>query len=393
VKIAFEKQQVPEYLKVSFITALVIIIFIGCNAIHHETGLLAVTAFGIALGNLNLVVVDELKRFKEYLSVFLVSSVFVILTAKLELDQLKLIGWSALLFSALLIFIIRPVCVWLATIRSGLKKSERILLGFIGPKGIVVAAMAEVFARDLGDAGFQDAHLITPTAFAMIAASVIVNGLSFNWLASRLKLSSDKKGGLIIVGGADWGIAFASALKDFGLPVLYADTNWQFIRRARLKGLRVFFGDLLSEHGYQKLDLSGLENLLAATENDAYNAHICSQFGKHMDSERVFQLPLHSVPGDSRHSPKRALRGRIALSETDVFEQLLLLFHRGWIFKIQTVEKETTLGDLAKESGKEVLPILLIDQDQDIHFYKENKETQAKAGDHLVLFMKADAAK
>ena len=80
-------------LSITLTLGLVLVVYTVSNLVQHEAGLLSVTIMGIVVGNMNLPGIGDLKRFKEYITIMLVSVVFVSLTADLDVGSLGAIGW------------------------------------------------------------------------------------------------------------------------------------------------------------------------------------------------------------------------------------------------------------------------------------------------------------
>ena len=125
----------------------------------HESGLLAVTLFGMIVANQRGVDVDDILDFKESLSLLLISGLFIVLAARIDLAGFVAVGWSSVLVVAGIIFIARPVSVFVSAIGSGLSLSEKTLISWIGPRGIVCAAVAAIFALRLEQEGAPGANL------------------------------------------------------------------------------------------------------------------------------------------------------------------------------------------------------------------------------------------
>jgi NhaP-type Na+/H+ or K+/H+ antiporter len=81
---AFLAGLVPEYLKGAVALAAAIGAYALSNLVLEEAGLIAATMMGVVLGNMNLPSIGEIRRFKEYIAVLLVSGVFLLLTADLD---------------------------------------------------------------------------------------------------------------------------------------------------------------------------------------------------------------------------------------------------------------------------------------------------------------------
>src|SRR5690606_38556124 len=85
----FEADKVPEFLKSPVLFAAVLLVFVVSDEIMHETGLLAVTVMGVSMANMHLSSIEDIRHFKENITVLLVSAIFVMLTASLSVDTLR----------------------------------------------------------------------------------------------------------------------------------------------------------------------------------------------------------------------------------------------------------------------------------------------------------------
>ncbi|MCA9059598.1 MAG: cation:proton antiporter, partial [Planctomycetaceae bacterium] len=179
---------IPDHLESPFTLMTVIGGFTASNLLVHEAGLIAVTVMGILLANQNQVSIRRIMEFKENLSVLLISSLFILLSARLETAALLEMSWRGPAFAAFMILIVRPVVVWLATIGSGLRKVDRLFLAWLAPRGIVAAAVSSVFALELAKTNPQ-ASLLVPATFTIIISTVLVYGLTSGPLARILGLS------------------------------------------------------------------------------------------------------------------------------------------------------------------------------------------------------------
>ena len=131
-----------------FTLSAVILLFETCGAVVEESGLMAVTVAGIVVGNFETGVGEELREFKDRLTVVLVGVLFVLLTASVALDDVRALGRPGLLVVGGLIVLVRPVSVWLATIGLNLSAAERWFIAGVAPRGIVAAAVGVARGRD-----------------------------------------------------------------------------------------------------------------------------------------------------------------------------------------------------------------------------------------------------
>ena len=156
---AFRRGWVPEYMKVPVLFVVLLGVFAGSNALLHESGLLAVTIMGVRIANANLPSYEELRRFKEHATVLLVSGVFVLLAASIDLGSIMALDLRALAFITAIILLARPITVYLSLLGTKIPRTERTLVAFTGPRGVVLVAVAGLFGlghcrwRDDGTAG------------------------------------------------------------------------------------------------------------------------------------------------------------------------------------------------------------------------------------------------
>ncbi|PKC52362.1 hypothetical protein RhiirA1_481656, partial [Rhizophagus irregularis] len=288
-----EQGHIPEFLKSPIVFGVVLMVFVVTDSIMHETGLLAVTAMGIIMANMHLTSLRDLIHFKENISVLLISSVFIMLTASLTIDTLlAILNWRMLLFVLAMMFIVRPLSIWISTIGTGLTLAERTLIGWIAPRGIVALTVSGFFANALTEAGFEGADIITALTLALVFATVLAHGFTIGWLGKKLGLQATEEAGFLIVGGTPFSAVLGEALKSFNKPVLLMDRSWGMLSYARQLGIKTEAGDILSEHTEYHVDLTPYEILIAATEEDAYNALICQRFVPELGRENIFQTPI-----------------------------------------------------------------------------------------------------
>ena len=382
---AFRAGLVPEYLKSPVMLGLVLVVYEISNLMQHEAGLLAVTIMGIVVANMNLPGIGDMKRFKEYITIMLVSVVFVLLTADLNVESLTSIGWRGAALIAAIMVIARPAAIMLATIGANMEFRERLLLAWIAPRGIVAAATAGVMGPRLVDAGY-DADVLLPLVFAVIFATVFAHGLSLNWLAGRLGLSSRHRDSVVIVGASPWTIELARTLQGLKVNVLVADSSWHNLRAARLAGVPVFYGDILSEFAEESVELAHVRTVLAATSNDAYNALVCTQIAPEVGQRHVFQLPMGAETEDDPKSIARPRRGNVAFDKDAVFERLWRLYVRGWAFYKTKLSENYSYSDFLSERPEDAMQVILLRSDGDVDLYSVQHELEPKPGDTIVYF-------
>ena len=383
---SFFRGQVPEYLKAPVMLASVLILYVSLNWVQDEAGLLAVTAAGVVLANRHLRNIDELRRFKEYITVILVSVVFILLTADVQPDVLLRLDWRSAALLAVIIFVVRPVSVYVATLGSRMDWRERLLVAWIAPRGIVAAAVAGLFAPRLMEKGYAGADQLLPLVFALIASTVLLHGLSIGWLGRRLNLAAQGANGLLIVGASPWSVELAHTLQDLKIPTIISDTSWNHLHGARMAGVHTHHGEILSERSEETLELNEISHLLAATANDAYNALVCTRFAPELGRNQVYQLPSLRTEENGIKEVVSTLRGRIAFDENTRYEDFMRYHYEGWEFHSTQLSEEYSFDDFIKEVPQHSLLLATISAKGEIHLFPFQDNTLSQAGDIIISY-------
>ncbi|MCB0738942.1 MAG: cation:proton antiporter, partial [Bacteroidetes bacterium] len=292
----FKKRRIPRYLSNVFTLGLVILTFAFAELIHTEAGLLAATVMGIALGNSKIDEVKSILAFKEDISIILISVLFLLLSSRIEIAHIESIGWHSLLLFATAIFLIRPIGVLIGTIGSNLNWREKLFISWIGPKGIVAAAVASLFSLQLTknaeilNIPKEQAELLLPITFLMIVGTVVLQGSTAKWVGRRLKVLSKVPNGILFIGAGEVSRLIAKKLQDQGYYILLADTSPLHIANAKSMNLRTYHGNVLSDHIFEELDVSQFGQLIAFTSNSGINESACRWFQKELGDDRVFRL-------------------------------------------------------------------------------------------------------
>ena len=339
---AFRRGWVPEYLKPPVLLAMVLICFETANQMQHEAGLLAVTAMGITMANSKIASINELRLFKENIAVLLVSGVFIILTANLTFESLQILDWSAFWFILAMLFVVRPLTVFLATIGAGLPLKERLLVGWIAPRGVVAVAVASFFGAGLAAEGYADGEKLIPLAFGMVFATVIAHGFSIGPLAKALGLASKERPGVLISGASPWSNALATKLMEMKIPVLVADKSWRRLRSARLANVPTYYGELLSEVTEHHIDLNRFGFLLAVSGNEAHNSLVSTDLAPELGRAAIYQVNAGGKDDEDRRALSYTLQGRTFLHSGATLDELQRRHYNGWGYQHTRLSEEYT---------------------------------------------------
>ena len=389
--VALRRHWVPTHLVSPVGLATALAAYVLAESFFHEAGLLATTVVGLMLSNDSRTRTEEIVQFSEVLRVLLIGMLFIVLSAHLTRDQLLSIGWGALAVFAVLVLVARPLGVWLSTRGSDLDGRERMLIAGVAPRGIVAASIASVFGLELEAAGVPGAALLTPLAFGVIVASVILYGLGAGPLARRLGLASLTQEGTLVLGAGAVERAIAGALRDAGLDVVLATVNRNDERRARADDLETFYGNVLDEHVDLQLEMSGIGRLLALTPNDEVNTLAARRLAGIFEHSHTFQLaPARSPAGVEGGAAD--LGGRILFDPDLDYDELADRLQTG---AIQSTCVDQDFGEEAfrQQHGEDAIPLCAVREGRLLVAAVDAPDPlaeQVQAGDRLIWLGAAD---
>ncbi|MEL6363358.1 MAG: sodium:proton antiporter [Pseudomonadota bacterium] len=388
----FRRGWAPEHLKAPILFVLVILAFIVGNGVQEEGGLIAVTVMGVRLGNARLASITDLRRFKETVTILLVSGVFVMLTANLDRATLALLDWRAAAFVAAMLFIVRPAAVLIATMWSGVSWAERGFLAWIAPRGIVAVAISELFASKMVEAGYEDAVLIPPLAFAMVFATVVLHGFSIAPLARALGLAYAGRPGVLIVGASPFAASLAKKLKEMGETVLIADSSWRRLRAARLADIPTYYGEILSEATEHHLEFNRYGTLLALGGNEAHNALVAGDLAPEIGRAQVYQFTSRPGDDEDRRAFSRTLQGQPFIRAGIGFEDMMRRHYAGWVFQRTRLTDAYGPKDLRADLPEDALIVGFVKKSGELVFQSDAAPIEPAVGDTALVYLDQAAA-
>jgi hypothetical protein len=247
--------------------------------------------------------------------------------------------------------------------------------------------VAASFAGPLAKAGYEDAGVLVPLMFAFIALTVFAHGFSIRWVAARLGLAAPTPNGLLLVGSNAFSVDLATSLQELEVTVVLADGSWHRLRRARMAGVPVHYGDVASESSEEDLELNQIGSLLAATGNDAYNALVCTTFAPELGRNNVYQLPLAAAEEDDPRGLRHTMRGTIVF-ETDAVQDLLLRRHyQGWKIRRTVLTESYDAAALAEDTGDQGMMLLLVRPGGRLVFHTEKQPLAPQSGDTVFTYV------
>jgi len=298
-----KKDWVPHYLLNVFTLAFVLAVFVFSDVMAKESGLLSVVVMGTVLANMNVPRLEEILSFKESLSVLLISILFILLAANIDMEDLYLVlgDWrSYLLFGVTLL--LRPIGVFLSTGSSELTFAEKLFVSWVGPRGIVAAGIASLFGITLTNAGVAGAEYITPLVFMIVLGTVLLNATTARPVASLLGVTQDSSGGILFIGASLASRVIARYLTETDRHVVMVDNNQGSIRRAREAGLEAFVANIYTDDLNDQFELLDVGYLFAMTSSPDVNAYAVRNLSKEFGENGTFRLitpeELRKDPGE-----------------------------------------------------------------------------------------------
>jgi NhaP-type Na+/H+ or K+/H+ antiporter len=387
-----KRQQIPEYLQNFGVLATVLLAFSVSNTITHESGLLAVTIMGIALGNIRDVHIDDILDFKENLTTVLVSSLFILLAARLQWPLPRGMLWAGIAVFLVAQFLVRPLTVALASVGSSLSWRERALIAWVAPRGIVAASVSALFALRLQELGVAGADAMVPLVFILIIGTVVLQSATARPLARWLRVAEPEPRGLLIYGSDEVARAIGKALADAGFRVVLADDAWDGIRHARMEGLATFFGNPASPHAERNLDLTGLGRLLAMSTHRERNSLACVHYRREFGREKVYRL-RNLAPHEA--TDRAAIAGKLLapplFGEEMTHARFAELLAAGWRIKSTRLSAAFGWNDFVERNGGHAVLLFGVDEKGSLRVASAKRLLEPKVG-WLVIALTPPAA-
>jgi len=297
-----KRQIIPHYLLNVFILATVLGVFVLADMFAHESGLLAVVIMGMVMGNQKLPNIKELLYFKESLSVLLISILFILLAANIEIEELLLVfNWNSLILFGVVALLVRPIGVILSSLGSGLKINEIAFISWVGPRGIVAAGIASLFGLRLAREGIEGAEYITPLVFMIVLCSVLLNAATARLFARLVGVFIKDSQGILIIGASSIARLIGKYLHDNERHVVLLDNNSDNVNKARDLGIDAIEGSVYSDDLMNNIELNDIGYLMAMTGNSDINKTAITKFKKQFGEKGSFRV----ITADEMNNPEK----------------------------------------------------------------------------------------
>jgi len=361
--IVLRNHWLPEYLHDVGTLSLVWGVFALSNLLIQDSGLVTVTIMGIWLTNMKEVNIEEILGFKESLSILLISLLFIILAAQIDFNVFSELGWLPPIFVLMAIqFLARPINVIISTLGSKLTWPERHILAWIAPRGIVAAAIAALFAIQLGILGYPEARLLVPLTFLVIITTVLLQSATARTIAKWLGVAEPEPKGFLIIGANKVARAIAQVLEENGFNALLTEANWDNIVKAKMENLKTFYGNPVSVHAERHLNLVGIGHMLALSHHESMNVLSAMHFRMELGANAIYVLqskPENKVSEKLQVPIKR--RGYTLFGKNVTYNKLSQMLRYGGEIRVTKLTDNFTFKHYLQKYKTAVVPLFGLD--------------------------------
>jgi hypothetical protein len=222
--------------------------------------------------------------------------------------------WQTAILFLVIVFVIRPIGVFLSSRGSGLKLNEKLFIGWVGPRGIVAAGIASLFGSKLMAKGEVGAEYITPLVFMIVLGTVLLNATTARLVAKWVGVFLERSEGILIIGASKASRIIANYLNVNNRHVVVIDNNETNIQKCKNMGLDAIAANIYSDSLTDNIELSDVGYLMALTGNSEINKYAINKFRKQFGENGAFRLVNADEMTDPENNPKEGL-----FSHTDDF--------------------------------------------------------------------------
>jgi len=250
-----------------------------------EAGIAAVATAGLILGNLDIPHRKEIQEFEDVISIIVLSFVFIALTALITFEDLISLGIGGILFVLAVTLIVRPITIYASTQGGRFTNREKMFISIVGPRGIIPASVATLFALELQNMGrTEEAAALIGSVFLIILATSFVEGGLAKYAAKKLGVIPMHT---IIIGAGESGLELAEKLENRGENVIVIDNDEEEVKNARSKGFNTIHGDARDSEVLKKAEVEKARIVAAMTHEDDVNMVVAQMTKSNFNVERI----------------------------------------------------------------------------------------------------------
>jgi sodium/proton antiporter, CPA1 family (TC 2.A.36) len=378
-----------------------ILAFALADTIASESGVAAVATAGILLGNADLPYEETIEEFKGDVTIIVLSFVFIALAALIEFDTLLALGVGGLLVVAAIALLVRPLLVFISTTGDRFKRNEKLFMSFVGPRGIIPASVATLFAIQLqtpeAPSNPEGASILAGTVFLVILLTVVFEGGFARQIAEKLQVIPMR---VLVIGGGRVGKEIVERLEERGENVVIIEDRGDTAEELRNQGFTVRDGDGTNIETLRKAGAERSKIVVAATGDDDTNLLVAQLASSKFDTHKVISRvnepdnvdAFNELGVETVSASSATAWGIDNLIERPALSRWMTELGRsGDVQEIEVTDESLvgkTVGDVS-----EMLPggcmIALVSRDDENTVPDTNQEIHY--GDHLTVLGRTDA--
>ena len=286
---------------------LVVLLVVSlADILSDDSGLLATLIMGMAIANVyqdptrgtrtrgaTVEFAKSIKRFNRGVggvSTLMIGMLFIILSSRVSIDDIRDLGPVVIAFVAVLILLVRPVSVLVWTLGSSLSSRERGFVAWMAPRGIIAAATSSSFALSLEAADVAGAEKIFPITFVVIVGAALVYGLTGKPMAKALGVAQSGPAGVLFNGAGKLVLRTARVLSDTGVSVLVAPLG-RALDSDEARSIELYREDVFADlAGSEPSPLDDVGSVFIATDSDELNSVLATDLLALGTRAAIYQL-------------------------------------------------------------------------------------------------------
>jgi NhaP-type Na+/H+ or K+/H+ antiporter len=364
-------------------TTLMIVVaaVVAADLLRDDAGLLAAVLLGGLVANQRRFDVSlALFAFEETLVQLLIGVLFVLVAASVSAGDMKSVMPEAFVLLALMVLVIRPVAVALATLGSSFSRRERGFVAWMAPRGIVAGATASAFGPELAQKGIAGADKVLPIVFVAILGTVLVYGLTAALAARALGVAGRGRTLVLIVGGHRWAREIGAALvrADVAVRMWVGPARQQ--QSAREAGVAADRGRIMVDAISREEELEEVTDALLLTRSDDFNTLGAAELRDELGHGHVYRI---SPQPDEPDLLPSAREGGILGDRALTFAELDRLFAAGASIETRTAADARSDGDL---------PLFAVTRAGRLSVAADGRPPEVRPGDTVIYLARAGAA-
>ena len=378
-----------------------ILAFSLADTIASESGVAAVATAGVVLGNVDLPYEETIEEFKGDVTIIVLSFVFIALAALIEFETLLSLGLGGIAVVAAVALVVRPLLVFLSTTGERFETNEKLFMSFAGPRGIIPASVATLFAIQLGTpeppSNPEGASILAGTVFLVILLTVVFEGGFGRQIAEKLEVIPMR---VLVIGGGRVGTEIVDRLEERGENVVIIEERESTAEELRNHGYAVHDGDGTNIETLRKAGAERSKIVVAATGDDDTNLLVAQLASSKFDTETVISRvnepdnveAFNELGVKTVSSSAATAWGIDNLIERPALSRWMTELGRsGDVQEIEVTDESLvgkTVGDVS-ESLPASCMIALVSRDEE-NTVPENSQ-EINYGDHLTVLGRTDA--